>query len=98
MSVTSLVEFLASEIVESPDMLRVNTRRSGSSLYIDITAAGGDVGRLIGRRGRTAEAIRALAGSRVRDRGCAFRSMSIELFRYIPGLAWLSHHRMTLWP
>ena len=61
MSVTSLVEFLAREIVESPDMLRVDTRRSGSSLYIDITAAGGDVGRLIGRRGRTAEAIRALA-------------------------------------
>ncbi len=56
-----LVEFLALELVDQPDRVRVSTRRTGPNLFIDLTAAPGDVGRLIGRHGRTAEAIRTVA-------------------------------------
>ena len=57
-----LVEFLALELVDQPDRVRVSTRRTGPNLFIDLTAASGDVGRLIGRQGRTAEAIRLEQG------------------------------------
>lgn len=56
-----LVTYIATHLVEKPEDVQVRTRRSGSNLYIDLTAASADVGRLIGRRGRTAEAIRTVA-------------------------------------
>ncbi len=56
-----LVEYIARSLVENPDRVQVSTRRSGSSYYVDVTAAPGDLGRLIGRRGRTAQAIRSVA-------------------------------------
>jgi len=56
-----LIEYIARSLVENPDRVQVSTRRSGSSLYVDVTAAPGDLGRLIGRRGRTAQAIRSVA-------------------------------------
>lgn len=56
-----LIEYIARSLVENPDRVQVSTRRSGSSLYVDVTAAPGDLGRLIGRRGRTAQSIRSVA-------------------------------------
>jgi predicted RNA-binding protein YlqC (UPF0109 family) len=56
-----LLEYIAQSLVEKPDEVLVSTRRSGPNIYIDITAAQGDLGRLIGRRGRTAQAIRSVA-------------------------------------
>ncbi len=56
-----VIRFIARSLVEEPDRVHVNARRVGSTLYVDVTAAPGDVGRLIGRKGRTAQAIRAVA-------------------------------------
>ncbi|NUQ39044.1 MAG: KH domain-containing protein [Caldilineales bacterium] len=56
-----LITYLTSSLVEHPEQLRVQTRRSGANLFVDVTAASSDVGRLIGQRGRTAEAIRSVA-------------------------------------
>ncbi len=56
-----LIAFIARSLVEDPDQVQVDTHRVGSTLYVDVTAAPGDVGRLIGRKGRTAQAIRAVA-------------------------------------
>ncbi len=56
-----VIRFIARSLVEEPDQVHVDARRVGSTLYIDVTAAPGDVGRLIGRKGRTAQAIRAVA-------------------------------------
>ncbi|RME80730.1 MAG: KH domain-containing protein [Caldilineae bacterium] len=55
-----LVEFIARSLVENPDAVRVKTRRSGSNLHVRVTASPEDTGRLIGRRGRTAQAIRSV--------------------------------------
>ncbi|MCO6450340.1 MAG: KH domain-containing protein [Caldilineales bacterium] len=57
----ALVEYIASELVDHPEEVQVTTRKSGSNLYMDVTAAQEDVGRLIGRHGRTAQAIRTVA-------------------------------------
>lgn len=56
-----LVEYIAKNLVEYTEEVEVHSRRAGSTIYIDLTAASSDVGRLIGRRGRTAEAIRTVA-------------------------------------
>ncbi|HEY80324.1 MAG TPA: KH domain-containing protein [Anaerolineae bacterium] len=56
-----VIEFIARSLVEEPDRVQVDAHRVGSTLYVDVTAAPGDVGRLIGRKGRTAQAIRAVA-------------------------------------
>ena len=64
-----LVEFITRSLVENPDEVQIRTRRSGSNLYIQVYAAQGDVGRLIGRRGRTAQAIRSIARVAASRRG-----------------------------
>lgn len=56
-----LVEFIARELVHHPEQVVVSSRRTGTNLHLAIHAATDDVGRLIGRQGRTAEAIRILA-------------------------------------
>ncbi|MBX7234756.1 MAG: KH domain-containing protein [Caldilineales bacterium] len=56
-----LVEYLTQTLVDHPEQVLVTTRRSGPSLFVEVTAASSDVGRLIGRHGRTAEAIRTVA-------------------------------------
>lgn len=56
-----LVEYMTQTLVDHPEQVLVTTRRSGPSLFVEVTAASADVGRLIGRHGRTAEAIRTVA-------------------------------------
>lgn len=56
-----LITYITNSLVEHPEQVRVQARRSGPNLYIDVAAASSDVGRLIGQRGRTAEAIRNVA-------------------------------------
>ena len=56
-----LLEYIAGTLVDHTDEVYVTTRRSGIDLYVRVHAAADDVGRLIGRRGRTAQAIRTVA-------------------------------------
>jgi len=56
-----VITYIAQALVEAPDEVQVDSHRVGNTLYVDVTAAPGDVGRLIGRKGRTAQAIRAVA-------------------------------------
>ena len=56
-----VIQYIAQSLVENPEQVQVDSHRVGSTLYVDVTAAPGDVGRLIGRKGRTAQAIRLVA-------------------------------------
>jgi len=59
-----LVEFIAKNIVDEVDAVRVRELEDGRR--IELETAQGDRGRVIGRQGRIAKAIRAvLAASRV---------------------------------
>jgi uncharacterized protein len=56
-----LVEFLARALVEEPDAVKVEEFEENGDIVLEITVAEDDVGRVIGRGGRIANAIRTLA-------------------------------------
>jgi uncharacterized protein len=56
-----LVEFLARALVDDPGAVRVEEFEENGDIVLEITVAEDDVGRVIGRGGRIANAIRALA-------------------------------------
>jgi len=55
-----LIEFIASSLVDDPTEVRVNQVRHGSQVIIRLHVAKEDMGRVIGKNGRIANAIRTL--------------------------------------
>jgi len=55
-----LVEFLAKGLVAEPDEVKVGEVDSGRQTVIELTVARTDMGKVIGKQGRTARALRAL--------------------------------------
>ena len=55
-----LVEYLARRLVESPDAVSVNAVEEDGALVIQLRVATEDLGRVIGRGGRIARALRTL--------------------------------------
>lgn len=58
-----LVEFVARALADRPDAVRVTERPHRGQTLVELFMAPGDLGRVIGRQGRTATALRALAAS-----------------------------------
>ena len=56
-----LVEFLARALVEDPDSVQVEEVDENGDLVLEVTVGGDDLGRVIGRGGRVANAIRTVA-------------------------------------
>jgi uncharacterized protein len=56
-----LVEFLARALVEDPDSVQVEEVEEDGDLVLEVSVGGDDLGRLIGRGGRVANAIRTVA-------------------------------------
>ena len=66
-----LVEFLVKSLVDNPDEVRVRTHESDQQTTFELTVAQADLGKVIGRQGRTARALRVLlaaAGQKSRRR------------------------------
>ena len=66
-----LVQFLAKSLVDDPDAVRVHTAERDQSTVLELEVAPGDLGKVIGRQGRTARALRAVlvaAGQKSRRR------------------------------
>lgn len=55
-----LVEYIAKELVEAPDDVVTTEEWDGNRYVIHLDVAEGDMGKVIGRGGRVAEAMRAL--------------------------------------
>ncbi len=55
-----LVRFLARSLVEQPDRVRVYTKETRRETIIKLQVAQGDVGRVVVRSGRVANAMRSL--------------------------------------
>jgi uncharacterized protein len=56
----TVVEVIARALVDTPDSVRVaETERRGMTV-LELTTAPGDMGKIIGRQGRTAAALRTL--------------------------------------
>ena len=53
-------EYVVKQIVDNPDAVEVAVSESGDTLRLDVTVGDGDMGRVIGKRGRVAGAIRTV--------------------------------------
>jgi len=58
---TELLEFLVKALVEDPGAVVVEELEEDGDLVYEITVAEGDLGRVIGKGGRIANAIRTIA-------------------------------------
>jgi predicted RNA-binding protein YlqC (UPF0109 family) len=58
---TELLEFLVKSLVEEPEAVVVEELEEDGDLVYEITVADGDLGRVIGKGGRVANAIRTIA-------------------------------------
>jgi uncharacterized protein len=66
-----LVEYLAKGLVDKPDEVRVERIEKDGALVLELHVAPDDVGKVIGRQGRTARALRTIvraAGARSNER------------------------------
>jgi len=55
-----LVKFIACSLVENPDEVTVQTTETDEAITIELHVASEDMGKVIGRQGRIAKAIRTL--------------------------------------
>jgi uncharacterized protein len=58
--VKELVEFIAKSLVDDVDAVRARTHEREQGTIIELEVAPTDLGKVIGRQGRTARAIRTL--------------------------------------
>lgn len=70
-----LVEYIAKALADEPDEVRVE-ERVGATTAITLQVAPSDLGRVIGRQGRTAKALRTLVMARARVEG---RRVNLEI-------------------
>ena len=59
-TVKDLVEFIAKALVDYPEQVRVSEVRGENTSVIELTVAKEDMGKIIGKQGRTAIAIRTI--------------------------------------
>lgn len=55
-----LIETIAKALVDQPDAVHVTEIEGDQSLLIELEVARDDIGKVIGREGRTAQSIRTL--------------------------------------
>ena len=68
-SAYDLVEFLCRALAEDPDSVRVEEVADDGGIVLEVSVDDGDLGRLIGRGGRVANAIRTVAKAAARAAG-----------------------------
>ena len=68
--VGEFVEMLVKQLVDSPGGVQVTaSEEQGDEVYVEVAVDSGDVGKVIGRQGRTIKAIRTLARAAASDAG-----------------------------
>ena len=60
MDLQGLVEYIAKKLVEDPNRVSVNVIESSNAITLELRVGQGDMGRVIGKSGRIANAIRTL--------------------------------------
>ncbi len=62
-----LVEVIAKALVDHPDEVAVTEKESGRNLTIELHVASSDMGKVIGKQGRIAKAIRTVVKAAASD-------------------------------
>ena len=55
-----LVEYLAKSLVDDPDQVKIVEKTLDDTVILELTVAEGDMGKVIGKQGRIAKAIRTV--------------------------------------
>lgn len=55
-----LITYIAASLVDQPDSVQVNEKEEDDMIVIELTVAKEDLGKVIGKQGRTARAMRSL--------------------------------------
>ena len=65
-----LTEYIAKSLVDHPDQVAVDEIRHGNRVTLELSVAKDDMGRVIGKGGRVANAIRTLLRVAADREGC----------------------------
>ena len=65
----ALLEEFARALVDEPERVNVSERTEAGVVFLDLAVAEADRGKVIGKRGRTADALRTLLDAVARRRG-----------------------------
>lgn len=63
MKMRDLVEMIAKALVDSPDQVEVKEVEGEATTVLELRVAPADLGKVIGKEGRTARAIRTILGA-----------------------------------
>jgi predicted RNA-binding protein YlqC (UPF0109 family) len=55
-----LIEFIAKSLVDNPEQVFINQIEGEKTTILELSVAENDLGKIIGRRGRTAKAMRTV--------------------------------------
>lgn len=55
-----IVEVIAKSLVDHPESVRVEEREEGNEVFLDLHVEEDDMGKVIGRQGRIAKALRTV--------------------------------------
>ena len=55
-----LISFIVVKLVDQPDAVDVTEREEGDTIIVELRVAKEDLGKVIGKQGRTAKAMRSL--------------------------------------
>jgi hypothetical protein len=55
-----LIHYIATALVDHPDAVQVELKEQDDTVVIELTVAKEDLGKVIGKQGRTARAMRSL--------------------------------------
>ncbi|HSQ60178.1 MAG TPA: KH domain-containing protein [Acidobacteriota bacterium] len=63
------IEYCARQLVDHPEGVHVDQRDSGDTMVLTLRVTPGDLGKVIGREGRTAHAMRTLLSAAASAKG-----------------------------
>jgi len=64
-----LIQFIAESIVDDPSEVSVNRIEENNSITVELSVADEDMGKVIGKRGRIAKAIRTVVNAAAAKEG-----------------------------
>lgn len=68
-----LIQFIAESIVDNPSEVTVNRVEDNNSITVELSVADEDMGKVIGKRGRIAKAIRTVVNAAAAKEGTKVR-------------------------
>ncbi|NLW45072.1 MAG: KH domain-containing protein [Syntrophomonadaceae bacterium] len=73
-----LIELIAKSLVDNPDMVEVKETTENTSVLVELKVAPDDMGKVIGKQGKIAKAIRTLAKAAATKKGV---KVTVEISR-----------------